>query len=188
MNSAQCDAHMAQYAIYAPSADEQMPAAEGQVPHGMRRHSAVETERGFVRVVVQMLRADRALVSVLLVPLGGQWRTKSEYAKLPFLMAVKFCRVTVTDLEGITHTVQVTATTLYEAVALGLAAVRGHEWVAGIPEGPNTIRVSVTSMPVEHAVTVRDFTRWLERKGGSPREVTDRDRVRAILGLPCASA
>jgi len=96
-------------------------------------------------------------------------------------------RVTVTDLEGISHTAQVTATTLYEAVALGLAAVRGHEWVAGIPHGLATVRVSVTSVAVEHAVKVRDFTRWLERKGGSPREVTDRDRIRAILGLPHAS-
>ena len=96
-------------------------------------------------------------------------------------------RVTVTDLEGISQTAQVTATTLYEAVALGLAAVRGHEWVAGIPHGLATVRVSVTSVAVEHAVKVRDFTRWLERKGGSPREVTDRDRIRAILGLPHAS-
>jgi hypothetical protein len=99
-------------------------------------------------------------------------------------MSLKSCRVTVTDLEGISHTAQVTATTLYEAVALGLAALRGYEWVAGIPEGLTTVRVSVTSVPVEHAVTVRDFRNWLERKGGSPKEVTDRDRVRAILGLP----
>ena len=102
-------------------------------------------------------------------------------------MAVKSCRVTVTDLEGISHTAQVTATTLYEAIALGLVAVRGHEWVAGIPEGLSTVRVSVTSLPVEHAVKVRDFRQWLERKGGSPREVTERDRIRAILGLPHAS-
>jgi hypothetical protein len=99
-------------------------------------------------------------------------------------MAVRTCRVTITDLEGISHSVRVTAATLYEAVALGLVALRGHEWVAGIPEGLAPVRVSVTSVPVEHCVTVGDFTRWLERKGGSPREVMDRDRVRAILGLP----
>jgi len=103
-------------------------------------------------------------------------------------MAVKSCRVTVTDLEGVSHTVQLTASTLYEAIALGLAAVRGDEWVAGIPQGVATVRVSVTSLPVEHAVKVRDFTSWLERKGGSPREVADRERIRAILGLPRASS
>jgi hypothetical protein len=99
-------------------------------------------------------------------------------------MAVRACRVTITDLEGISHSVEVTASTLYEAVALGLVAMRGHEWVAGVPSGVAPVRVSVTSIPVEHCVKIADFTRWVERKGGSPREVTDRDRVRAILGLP----
>jgi hypothetical protein len=99
-------------------------------------------------------------------------------------MAVRTCRVSVTDLEGISHSVEVTASTLYEAVALGLVALRGHEWVAGIPDGLAPIKVSVTTIPVEHCVKIGDFTRWLERKGGSPREVTDRDRIRVILGLP----
>jgi hypothetical protein len=99
-------------------------------------------------------------------------------------MAVRTCRVTVTDLEGTAHTVEVTASTLYEAVALALAAMRDEEWVSGIPEGLAPVRVAVTSIPVEHCVTMKDFTRWVESKGGSPREVTDRDKVRAILGLP----
>ena len=102
-------------------------------------------------------------------------------------MAVRSCRVPETDLEGISHTVEVTASTLYEAVTLGLAAMRGHDWVARIPEGLAPVRVRVMSIPVEHCVTIKDFTRWVERKGGSPREVTDRDRVRAILGLPTAA-
>ncbi|HEV2379783.1 MAG TPA: hypothetical protein VG206_08290 [Terriglobia bacterium] len=97
-------------------------------------------------------------------------------------MAVRSCRVTITDLDGISHTVEVTASTLYEAVALGLVAFRGHEWVAGLPVGLAPVRVSVTAIPVEHTVKIRDFTNWVDRKGGSPPEVTDRDRVRAILG------
>ena len=66
--------------------------------------------------------------------------------------------------------------------------MHSREWVAGIPEGLATVRVSVTSLPVERAVKLRDFRRWLEREGGSPREVTERERIRAILGLPHASA
>jgi hypothetical protein len=42
-------------------------------------------------------------------------------------MPVKHCRVTIQDLDGISHSVEVTAATLYEAVAQGLAAIRGHE-------------------------------------------------------------
>jgi hypothetical protein len=82
-------------------------------------------------------------------------------------MAVRTCRVTVTDLEGVSHTVEVTASTLYEAVALGLMALRGQEWVAGLPEGLAPVRVTVTSIPVEHCVRIGDFTKWVERQGST---------------------
>jgi hypothetical protein len=39
-------------------------------------------------------------------------------------MPIRFCRVAIEDMNGITHTVEVTASTLYEAVAQGLAAMR----------------------------------------------------------------
>jgi hypothetical protein len=99
-------------------------------------------------------------------------------------MPVKSCRVTILDLSGVEHSVAVTASTLYEAVALGLASIRGHDWVAGIAEGLNTVRVSALQVPVEHAVRIQDFKSWLEKSGGSPRERSDRYRVREILGLP----
>lgn len=87
-------------------------------------------------------------------------------------------------MDGVSHTIEVTAATLYEAVAQGLAALRGNEWVAGIAEGCNTVRVSVGDVRVEHEVKLKDFTKWLERTSGSPREVSDRLRVRTILGMP----
>jgi len=34
--------------------------------------------------------------------------------------------------------------------------------------------VSVADVRVEHEVRLMDFTKWLERAGGSPREVSDR--------------
>jgi hypothetical protein len=94
----------------------------------------------------------------------------------------KSCRVTITDMEGIAHTVEVTAGSLYEAVALGLAALRGHDWVTGIPEGLNPVKVRVTNIAVEHEVKLQDFRRWLDRHG-SPREVTERNKIREILGI-----
>ena len=99
-------------------------------------------------------------------------------------MAVRSCRVTIDDTDGVSHTVGVTAATLYEAVAQGLAALRGREWVDGIPQGPNVIKVTVAEIPVEHRVRVSDFTNWLARPGRSPREVSQRHRIRSILGMP----
>jgi hypothetical protein len=59
----------------------------------------------------------------------------------------------------------------YEAVAQALAAIRGSEWVAGIAQGINTVKVSVADVRVEHEVKLVDFTKWLEKPGGSPREM-----------------
>jgi len=59
---------------------------------------------------------------------------------------VKHCQVTIQDLDGISHTVEVTAESRIEAVAQGLAA-----------------RVSVANVPVQHEIRLRDFTKWLEK-------------------------
>ena len=102
-------------------------------------------------------------------------------------MPVRSCRVTIRDIDGVSHTVEVTAATLYEAVAQGLAALRGNEWVAGIAQGLNIVKVSVADVRVEHEVKLGDFTKWLDKTGGSsPREVTQRQRIRSILGMPVA--
>jgi hypothetical protein len=99
-------------------------------------------------------------------------------------MTVRSCRVTIQDIEGVAHTVEVTAATLYEAVAQGIAAVRVNEWVGGIAQGLNIVKVSVADVRIGHEVKVIDFTNWLGRTGGSPREISDRRRIRSILGMP----
>ena len=99
-------------------------------------------------------------------------------------MPVRSCRVTIQDMDGVSHTVEVTAATLYEAVAQGVAAIRGNDWVAGIAQGVNVVKVSVADVRVEHEVKLMDFTKWVDRTGGSPRETSDRQRIRSILGMP----
>lgn len=100
-------------------------------------------------------------------------------------MPARSCRVTIKDIEGIEHTVAVTASTLYEAIALGMVSLRGEEWIEELPTGAmTTVRVTAVSVPVEHSVKLRDFNQWVERHGGSPREVSARSRIRKILGLP----
>jgi hypothetical protein len=86
-------------------------------------------------------------------------------------------------MDGVAHTVEVTAATLYEAVALGIAAIRTDEWVTGIAQGLNAVKVRVTNVSVEHEVKLMDFTKWLDRDGGSPREISDRKRIKSILGM-----
>lgn len=73
------------------------------------------------------------------------------------------CRLTT---PGVTHTVEVSASTLFEAVTLGLKVIQGHDWVAGLNEQLGAIRVAVTSIPVEHTVKLKGFTAWLGRTLG----------------------
>jgi hypothetical protein len=96
-------------------------------------------------------------------------------------VAVRSRRVTIRDTEGIEHTAEVTAESLYEAVALGLRAIRQCSWVEDV--GQNfTIRVLARDTPVEHSVEFRAFHKWLEQPARSPRDITARARVREILG------
>jgi hypothetical protein len=60
--------------------------------------------------------------------------------------------------------------------AIDSGSVREH--------GLNVVKVSVANVRVEHEVKLMDFTKWLDRTGGSPREVSDRHRIRSILGMP----
>ena len=76
---------------------------------------------------------------------------------------LRSCRVTAQDMAGVAHTVEITAETLYEAVAQGLAAIRRDEWAASIAEGLNAVKVSVADVRVEHAVKMVDFKKWLDR-------------------------
>jgi hypothetical protein len=55
----------------------------------------------------------------------------------------------------------------------------------GIAQGFNPVTVRAVNVPVVHKVKMKDFTDWLERKsGGSPREISDRNKIKEILGLP----
>src|SRR5258707_10165857 len=99
-------------------------------------------------------------------------------------MLIRSCRVTIQDMDGVTHTVEITAATLYEAVAQGLAAIRANEWVAGIAQGLNVAKVSVADVRVEHEVKRMDFTKWLEKNGGSPRGGSGRQKIQSIPGQP----
>ena len=98
-------------------------------------------------------------------------------------MSVRSCRVTIQDFDGSSHTAEVTASSLFEAVAQGLAALRKNEWVEGIEERFGIVKVSVAEVRVEHQVKIADFMKWLERQGRTPREVSQRHRIREILGM-----
>jgi hypothetical protein len=94
-------------------------------------------------------------------------------------MPVRRCLVTIIDMQGEPHTAEVAASTLFSAIAGALKEIPAGKWK---PNGFIPVKVRVET-GAEYAVKLGDFTRWLDRRGNTPREVIDRKRIREILGL-----
>jgi hypothetical protein len=93
------------------------------------------------------------------------------------------CRVSFTDTEGITHTAVVTASSLYEAAALGVAEFRRCGLVDVVPGPVTMLSVAVESPSTMHEVPMRKLTAWLETGGRSPREQAVKVALRGKLQL-----
>ena len=96
-------------------------------------------------------------------------------------MSFKSCIVVVHDLNQTAHSLDVTAESLYEAVAQALAMLRGHEWVGDIGKGLTAVTVKVRHPEVTHVVKIQDFERWLNGSCKSPAEAILKSKLRQIL-------
>ncbi len=97
-------------------------------------------------------------------------------------MAVRTCRVTCRDAQGVEHTVQVTAQSLFEAVAQALRVFREHDWSDEPNSGSASVVVTSKPAEVEHRVRITDFQTWLESAPKSPAEMALKRRLRDLLG------
>jgi hypothetical protein len=83
---------------------------------------------------------------------------------------VRACRVSVTDLQGVTHSTEVQASSLFEAAAGAIAAFKLEGWAAEALK-PNTIlRVEIRLPSVIHDVPLRAVEQWLQSTSASPKE------------------
>jgi hypothetical protein len=98
-------------------------------------------------------------------------------------VTLKACTVVVRDLNQTSHTVDVTAETLYEAVAQALATLGANNWVDEIGTGLTTVTVTVRNPEVTHTVKMKDFESWLKRGVNSPAETVLKTRLRHLLGF-----
>ena len=95
-------------------------------------------------------------------------------------MALKTCKISCRDSNGAEHTVEITARSLYEAVARGLHVLRQNDWVDRI--NPNSaIAITVKEPEIEHRVRIKDFENWLASNGKSPAEQALKSDLRALL-------
>ena len=68
------------------------------------------------------------------------------------VVALKTCKVFCFDLKEVKHTVEVSAGSVYEAVAQALRIFRDNNWVEDIGHGQTPITVKVKHPEIEHMV------------------------------------
>ena len=81
---------------------------------------------------------------------------------------IKSCRVICTEAYGVDHSVEVTAGTLYEAIAQALRLFRDNDWTNDVERIPSTVLVRMKQPEMEHRVRTRDFETWLRAAPKSP--------------------
>jgi len=91
------------------------------------------------------------------------------------------CVVSFTDGEGIRHSVEVAAGSLYEAVAMGLAEFQRGKFSEAVYGPATMVTVAVKEPEVRHSVPLSKFRAWLASGGKSPNEQVVKKRLRQLL-------
>jgi hypothetical protein len=90
------------------------------------------------------------------------------------------CTVSFTDTDGITHSIEITASSLFEAAMLAVAEFR-RSGFAEATLGPATrLTVRVRQPEMSHTVSVSRLQSWLDRTG-SPSEQVVKRRLREVF-------
>jgi hypothetical protein len=82
--------------------------------------------------------------------------------------------VSLTDPEGITHSVTVPAESLFEAAAAAVTAFRQEGWAVDALTPAAVLRVEVQPPPISHDVPLRAVDRWLNAPTQGPQDRTVR--------------
>jgi hypothetical protein len=93
---------------------------------------------------------------------------------LPLAM---LCIVSYLDMDGVRHTVEVEADSMYEAATLAITKFRTHDIR---PAGMAQLEVEIRSSIV-HTLTVKRLEGWLKAGARSPKEMATKERLRALL-------
>lgn len=92
------------------------------------------------------------------------------------------CRVSFTDGAGVTHTVAVSASSLYEAAALAVSEFKRNGFALATVGPATRLTVVVEPPATTHELTVARLQAWLEASGKTPREQATKVTLRQLLG------
>jgi hypothetical protein len=106
------------------------------------------------------------------------WANVRRICYSPLVGIRKTCTVSFRDSDGVQHSVEVGAETLYEAAVLALKSFRQHDCAPG-PAAHLSIEVKNPS--VTHTVVAR-IEDWLNGGAKSPKEAIEKRRLKELLG------
>jgi len=104
-------------------------------------------------------------------------RSLSKIIENAKLGAVACCIVSYIDSEGLRHTVEVDAESLYEAAVLAIRTFRQHDCAPG-PSSSLEVEVRTS---VIHTITLRRIHQWLDIGARTPKEAVTKERLRGLL-------
>jgi hypothetical protein len=85
----------------------------------------------------------------------GRWQTKGECLMYNRLMGQKTCTVSFREPDGTIHTVDVTASTVYEAAVRAIRAFRDEEWSMSPVFRAGVLEIFVKQPVVKHVALVQ---------------------------------
>jgi hypothetical protein len=91
------------------------------------------------------------------------------------------CTVSFTDPTGITHSVEVSAASLFEAAALAVAQFRRSGFTDAAPGAGASLSVTVHAPATTHSLRMSRLEAWLESAGKTPIEQALKVRLREEL-------
>jgi hypothetical protein len=95
-------------------------------------------------------------------------------------VAVRVCTVAFKDAQGIRHSVDVDADSLYEAVVLGVARLRKEPWLERVND-MTPLEVTVRETAATHFVSLGRVERWIARAAASSTEASRKAKLKMML-------
>ena len=87
------------------------------------------------------------------------------------------CVVSFLDTEGLRHTVEVEAESLYEAAVLAMRAFRDHNCEPG---ALSKLEIQIRTF-ITHTVTPKKVRQWLDAGAKTPKDAVTKHRLRSLL-------
>jgi hypothetical protein len=95
-------------------------------------------------------------------------------------VALRTCTVSFSGPSGMRHSVDVTAESVYEAVALGVSTLRESGWADAVAL-ETELEIQVREPPTCHRITVHQIHRRCDGIASSPDETLKKRRLKQLL-------